>query len=185
MSNNSSPVIWLTGMSGSGKTTLSKDLEILFLEKEYKIYVLDGDDIRGKDKKKLGFGYDDVLKNNLRIAHLCKKLRLKYDAIVVPVISPYEDVRLQVRKILEPSFHLVYLNSDIQSLRDRDPKGLYAAADSGEINDLIGYSEVNPYDEPTNAEIMIDTGNNTTLNKSKEKLFSYINKSIFIEKYLY
>jgi len=94
-------------------------------------------------------------------------------------------VRLQVRKILEPNFHLVYLNSDIQSLCNRDPKGLYAAADSGEINDLIGYSEVNPYDEPTNAEIMIDTGNNTTLNKSKEKLFSYINKSIFIEKYLY
>ena len=48
--------------------------------------MLDGDDIRGQDKEKLGFGHDDVLKNNLRIAYLCQKLREEYDAIVVPVI---------------------------------------------------------------------------------------------------
>jgi len=185
MSNEKSPVIWLTGMSGSGKTTLSNDLEKLFLERQYKVYVLDGDDIRERDKEKLGFGHDDVLKNNIRIAHLCQKLRFKYDAIIVPVISPYDDVRMQVRKILEPNFHLVYLNSDIQSLRERDPKGLYAASDNGEISDLIGYSEVNPYDKPQNAEVVIDTGNTTTIDKSIKQLFSYINKTIFIEKYLY
>lgn len=180
MRNNNTPVIWLTGMSGSGKTTLSDHLETLLLKKQYKVYVLDGDDIRGQDKEKLGFGYDDVLKNNLRIAHLCEKLRDKYEVIIVPVISPYDDVRLQVRKILEPDFHLVYLNSDIHSLRARDPKGLYAAADSGRIDDLIGYSKVNPYHEPTNAEIVIGTGNNTTIDKSKEQLFKYINRVIFI-----
>ncbi len=182
MNSNKSPVIWLTGMSGSGKSTLSSSLESFFIKKQYKVYVLDGDDLRAQDKEKLGFGHDDVLKNNLRIAYLCQKLRAEYDAIVVPVISPYNDIRLQVRAILEPNFHLVYLKSDIKSLRDRDPKGLYAAADSGVINNLIGYSATNPYEKPSNAEVVIETGNNISINKSKEELLTYFNRSIFIDK---
>ena len=174
MHKNNSPVIWLTGMSGSGKTTLSSDLELYFLEKKAEVYVLDGDDIRGQDKEKLGFGHDDVLKNNLRIAYLCQKLREDYDAIIVPVISPYDDIRLQVREVLEPNFHLVYLKTDIKSLRDRDPKGLYAAADSGLINDLIGYSATNPYEKPSNAEVVIETGNNISINTK----YVYKNKGI-------
>lgn len=174
-------------MSGSGKTTLSSDLELYFLEKKAEVYVLDGDDIRGQDKEKLGFGHDDVLKNNLRIAHLCQKLREEeeYDAIVVPVISPYDDIRLQVREILEPNFHLIYLKSDIKSLRERDPKGLYAAADRGIIHDLIGYSTVNPYEEPKNAEIVIDTGSHIDVDKSAELLLKYVNNYIYENKPLY
>jgi len=175
MNINKSPIIWLTGMSGSGKTTLAFELQSIFLEKNYKVHILDGDEVRGKEREKLGFGHDDVLKNNLRIAHLCNDHRLEYDAIFVPVISPYGDVRMQVRNILEPNFHLVYLKTDIQSLRDRDPKGLYAATDRGVINDLIGYSDVNPYDEPCNAEIVIETGNKTSFEQSREKLYYYIN----------
>lgn len=185
MNNKNSPVIWLSGMSGSGKSTLSDHLEQFFLEKEYNIYVLDGDDIRGKDREKLGFGREDVLKNNIRIAELCQKLRKKHDAVVVPVISPYADIRAQVRSILQPNFHLIYLKTDIKSLRQRDTKGLYAAADKGIIDDLIGYSDVNPYEEPTNAELVIETDNSTTVEESKMKLFKYINKSIFIDKYLF
>jgi len=180
MSINKSPVIWLTGMSGAGKSTLASYLELLFLEKTYKVRVVDGDDIRGKDERKLDFGHKDVMQNNLRIANLCQELRKEYDVIIVPVISPYNDIRMQVRIILEPNFHLVYLKSDIQSLRDRDPKGLYAAADSGIINDLIGYSDMNPYDEPDNAEILIETGNHTHVETSRRQLCDYINKYIFI-----
>ncbi|MBT4605383.1 MAG: adenylyl-sulfate kinase [Thiotrichales bacterium] len=180
-----SPVIWLSGMSGSGKSTLSDELDALFQKQKYKIYVLDGDEIRGKDTEKLGFGYADVMINNTRIANLCNELRKEYDAIVVPVISPYNDIRLKVRGMLEPNFHLVYLKTDIQSLRDRDPKGLYAAADRGDITDLIGYSDVNPYDEPSKAEIVIETGNHVLIDDSKKKLFDYINKVIFIDNFIY
>jgi len=185
MTKQSSPVIWLTGMSGSGKSTLSSGIEEYFNKKGYKVYVLDGDDIRGKDKKKLGFGHDDVLHNNLRIANLCISLRQKYDAIIIPVISPYDDVRIKVRGVLEPNFHLIYLQSDIQSLRDRDTKGLYAAADKGIITDLIGYSDVNPYDTPENAELVIETGSSSSLESSLKKLLDYINRQIFVDKYLY
>jgi adenylyl-sulfate kinase len=179
MNSRESPIIWLTGMSGSGKTTLSNDLESLFMKHKYGVYVLDGDDIRAKDEEKLGFGHEDVMKNNLRISDLCKTLRKRYDVIVIPVISPYGDVRMKVRSILEPNFHLIYLKSDIESLRRRDTKGLYSKSDKGIIKDLIGYSETNPYEEPNNAELVVETSNEVSIDESREKLFSYIKKYIF------
>jgi len=185
MINKSSPVIWLTGMSGSGKSTISSGIKEYFRKKGYNLYVLDGDDIRDKDEKKLGFGHADVMVNNLRIANLCAQIRSRYDAIIIPVISPYDDIRLKVRRLLEPNFHLIYLKADIDSLRERDTKGLYAAADKGAITDLIGYSEVNPYHEPKNADIVIDTSRNISLELSKKKIFGYINRQIFVDKYLY
>ena len=168
-------------MSGSGKSTLSIYLELFFLKKNYSIYILDGDDVRDNDKKKLGFDYKSVLNNNLRISKLCLNLRREYDVVVVPVISPYEGIRKQVRLMLQPNFHLIYLKSDIGSLRDRDTKGLYSAADQGVISDLIGYSDVNPYDVPINTELTIETGNDTTINDSIEQLYRYINKSVFAD----
>jgi len=171
---NKSPIIWLTGMSGSGKSTLALELKSFLLTRQYKVRVVDGDDVRGKDTKKLGFGHSDVMKNNTRISNLCLELRKEYDVIIVPVISPYDDIRTKVRAILEPNFHLVYLRSDIESLRNRDTKGLYAAADRGIIKDLIGYSSVNPYDVPYNAELVINTDNGTTIEESRKKLLDYI-----------
>jgi len=183
--NHNSPIIWLSGMSGAGKTALSKDLESLFIEKDYNVYVLDGDDIRGKDAVKLGFGHADVMTNNLRIADLCNDIRNSYDAIIVPVISPYNDVRVMVRKKLQPNFHLIYLKADIDSLRKRDTKGLYLASDKGLINDLIGYSDVNPFEEPVNPDLIVDTGQHTDIDDSKKALFNYINRTIFVNKYIY
>jgi len=175
-----SHIIWLTGMSGSGKSTLSYELKSLLLQKDYKVYILDGDEIRGKDTVKLNYGYNDVKKNNLRVADLCNEFRKEYDIVIVPVISPYESVRQEVRSKLEPNFHLVYLKSDIKSLRSRDPKGLYLAADKGLINNLIGYSKINPYDEPNNAEVVIETGCHVTISNSRKQLFDYVNKFLMI-----
>jgi adenylylsulfate kinase len=179
MVSSKSQVIWFTGMSGSGKSTLANNLRLFFLEKGYRVYVLDGDDVREKDSEKLGFGQKDVLKNNLRIAKLCLKLRKEYDVVVVPVISPYEGVRKQVRLMLQPNFHLIYLESDIGSLRNRDTKGLYSAADRGVISDLIGYSDINPYNIPTNAEIVIKTDNYTSIENSQKRMIDYINECVF------
>ena len=126
-----------------------------------------------------------MLINNTRIAVLCEEQRKKYDFVLVPVISPYEEVRRKVRKILEPNFHLIYLKTDISSLKSRDPKGLYAAADRGDIKDLIGYSDVNSYDEPVNPELVVSTSIDKTVKYSFDKIINYINKTIFIDKYLY
>jgi adenylylsulfate kinase-like enzyme len=81
--------------------------------------------------------------------------------------------------LLEPYYHLVYVETDIDSLKKRDTKGLYKAADQGLINDLIGYSEINPYDKPSDADFVINTNNNTLLNDSKQSLLGFV-KSITI-----
>ena len=172
----SASIIWLTGMSGSGKSTLASSLESFLLENDYTVRTIDGDDVRDNDSKKLGFGYEDVMKNNLRIASLCNKLRKEYDFILVPVISPYDQVRTQVRLMLEPNFYLVYLKVDIETLKKRDTKGLYSAADKGLISDLIGYSEVNPYDIPDNPEVVVDTGSIVSIEASKGQLIDYFSR---------
>ena len=181
MTQNSFNVIWLTGMSGSGKSTLASSVERFCKQNKFKVYTIDGDEVRDNDVEKLGFGYKDVLKNNLRIAELCLDLKDKgFNLVLVPVISPYEEIRNKVRSMLEPNLHLIYIKSDIISLKERDTKGLYAAADNGVIHDLIGYSEINPYDEPTNAEVVVDTSSGTSLKMSKKRILSYIENNICI-----
>jgi len=183
MGREQAPVVWLTGMSGAGKSTLALEVESILSEKNYKIVILDGDSVRNKDEEPLGFCYQGVLQNNIRISNIAQEARLENDLVLIPVISPYENVRNKVRRILEPEFHLVYVKTDIQSLRDRDTKGLYHASDMGLINDLIGYSDVNPYDEPTNAELVIDASNNVSLDYSKRMLLDYIDTVMMINHY--
>jgi adenylylsulfate kinase-like enzyme len=167
-------------MSGSGKSTLAEYIKNTYQNEGYTVRIIDGDDIRDRDVEKLGFGRKDVEVNNLRIAKLCLESKdSEFDLILVPVISPYDEVRKRTRSLLEPYYHLVYVETDIDSLKKRDTKGLYKAADQGLINDLIGYSEINPYDKPSDADFVINTNNNTLLNDSKQSLLGFV-KSITI-----
>jgi len=173
-------IVWLTGMSGSGKSTLAEYIKNTYQNEGYTVRIIDGDDIRDRDVEKLGFGRKDVEVNNLRIAKLCLDSKdSEFDLILVPVISPYDEVRKRTRSLLEPYYHLVYVEADIDSLKKRDTKGLYKAADQGLINNLIGYSEINPYDKPSDADFVINTNNNTLLNDSKQSLLGFV-KSITI-----
>ena len=173
-------IVWLTGMSGSGKSTLAEHIKDTYQKEGYSVRIIDGDDIRDRDVEKLGFGRKDVEVNNLRIAKLCLESKDSgFDLILVPVISPYDEVRKRTRSLLEPYYHLVYVEADIDSLKKRDTKGLYKAADQGLINNLIGYSEINPYDKPSDADFVINTNNNTLLNDSKQSLLGFV-KSITI-----
>ena len=166
-------------MSGSGKSTLASYIESFCKQKGLKVYTIDGDEVRDKDVEKLGFGYKDVLKNNLRIAELCLSLKDEgFNIVLVPVISPYEEIRNKVRSILEPNLYLVYVKADIDSLKKRDTKGLYSLADRDLINDLIGYSDINPYNEPSNAELTIETGNHKSVQESCRQLSNYFTKEI-------
>ena len=171
---NRIPIIWLTGMSGSGKSTLSARLKKQLQNKGYSVQIIDGDSIRDDYTTKLGFGRQDVLTNNLNIAQKCLELRNNCDVILVPVISPYQEVRREVRKLLNPNFHLIYLTTTLENLKKRDTKGLYAEADSGVINDLIGYSNTTPYEAPDDAELTIDTTNQKTITESTTQLVNYI-----------
>ena len=167
-------------MSGSGKSTLAEYIKDTYQKEGYSVRIIDGDDIRDRDVEKLGFGRKDVEVNNLRIAKLCLDSKdSEFDLILVPVISPYDEVRKRTKSLLEPYYYLVYVEADIDSLKKRDTKGLYKAADQGLINNLIGYSEINPYDKPSDADFVVNTNNNTLLNDSKQSLLGFV-KSITI-----
>ena len=162
-------------MSGSGKSTLAEYIKDIYQKENYSVRIIDGDDIRDRDVEKLGFGLKDVEVNNLRIAKLCLESKDSgFNLILVPVISPYDEVRKRTRSFLEPYYYLVYVEADIDSLKKRDTKGLYKAADQGLINDLIGYSEINPYDKPSDADFVVNTNNNTLLNDSEQSLLGFV-----------
>jgi adenylylsulfate kinase len=171
---NQTPIIWFTGMSGSGKSTLSIELKKQLQDKSYRVQIIDGDTIRDNYTTKLGFSRKDVMVNNLNIAQKCLELRNTCDVILVPVISPYQEVRSEVRKQLNPNFHLIYLTTTLDNLEKRDTKGLYALADSGVINDLIGFSKETPYEAPDNAELTIETTDQKTITESTIQLINYI-----------
>ena len=176
MSEQNFNVIWLTGMSGSGKSTLAAFIKSLCEEYGFVSKVIDGDEVRNKDEKKLGFSYEDVLTSNLRIAQYCLDLKIsKINVVIVPVISPYEEIRTKIARLLSGHFHLIYVKTDIDSLRKRDTKGLYLASDLGKINNLIGYSETNPYEPPLSPSITINTGEGFKITESKKEIQRLVN----------
>jgi adenylylsulfate kinase len=174
VTENQTPIIWFTGMSGSGKSTLSIELKNQLQNNSYSVQIIDGDTIRDNYPTKLGFSRKDVLTNNLNIAQKCLELRNTCDIILVPVISPYHEVRSKVRKLLNPNFHLIFLTTTLDNLKKRDTKGLYALADSGVIKDLIGFSKETPYEAPDDAELTIETTNQKTITESTTQLVNYI-----------
>lgn len=167
-------------MSGSGKSTLAEFIKSSFQNDELRVEIVDGDTIRNKDTKKLGYSFNDVKLNNLRIAKICLDLKDSgFNLVLVPVISPYDEVRSLTKAFLSPHYHLVHLDANIDSLRQRDTKGLYRASDEGYIDNLIGYSKSNPYEIPANPDLVINTNSNSSLEYSKELLLGFV-KSISI-----
>ena len=171
-------IFWCTGMSGAGKSTLAEQARSELEKIGYNILIIDGDIIRENYKIKLGYGKDDIEKNNLNVAKLCNKERYNYDAVIIPIISPLNIVRRTIRKILSPGFYLIYIKADIDSLKDRDTKGLYKKADEGNIHNLIGYSNSNPYEAPTNYDCLVNTSKFSNIKISKEIFTQFVLKKM-------
>ncbi len=169
-------IFWCTGLSGTGKTTLANRAKKQLEAAGSSVLVVDGDKVRASYEDKLGFGRSDIKENNMRIVAICEAERENYEVIIVPVISPIDDVRKITREKLEPFFYFVYLSCDIDSLKRRDPKGLYGKADRGEIRGLIGYSASNPYEVPMDADITLNTSSSVTLDESVEAFGRFIRK---------
>jgi len=149
-------VIWLTGMSGAGKSTISSVLEVKLLYKGFNVKVLDGDEVRTNLTSDLGFSKEDRDENIKRISYVAKCISDVDGIAIVAAISPYKDARQKAIALVgEDNFLGVFVKCDIDTLIDRDVKGLYEKAISGEIPNFTGISD--PYEDPLEFEVVCNT----------------------------
>ena len=130
-------IFWFTGLSGAGKTTVADGVKSKLEAQGYKVFVLDGDQVRQKYTLPLGFSPEEIRLNNSLIARACKEQRNAYDVILVPIISPYRESRQKARELLEAGFYEIYFSASLECVVRRDVKGLYRKAKDGQIENLI------------------------------------------------
>lgn len=159
---NKAHVFWFTGLSGSGKTTIAEAVAERIKTSGLKVLLLDGDKMRDSHTRLLGFAPEDIEENNMIIAKTCLRYEKEFDVILVPVISPLESVRQKVKVKIGPHFWIIYFSAKLETVVKRDIKGLYAKAQSGVINNMIGFSKqgdqfVAPYEKPTTPDLDINS----------------------------
>lgn len=149
-------LLWFTGLSGSGKSTLVNALERRLFESGHLTYVLDGDNVRHGLNRDLGFTAEDREENIRRIGEVGKLFVDAGIVVLTAFISPFRSDRRLVRALLEEGeFVEVYVRAPLEVCEQRDPKGLYKRARSGEIKDFTGIDS--EYEVPVKPEIVIDT----------------------------
>jgi len=164
-------ILWFTGLSGSGKTTIAELLIEKLKSQGKTAKVFDGDDVRKRLHKHLGFTPEDIKENNRLIVELCKQEFGKVDFILVPIISPFKYSREQARKVFGENFIEIFVNCHYDECKKRDTKGLYQKAESGELQNFIGLHI--PYESPEKPEIEIDSVNED-VNQSTEKISKFL-----------
>jgi adenylylsulfate kinase len=149
--------LWFTGLSGSGKSTIAHlvgpELDRRGLVVEY----LDGDTVRTRLSKGLGFSKEDRDTNIERIGWVASRLTRQGGAVIAAAISPYEETRQKARSMVEEwgAFVEVYVAASVEECAKRDVKGLYEKAFAGEIKGFTGVDD--PYEAPANPALVIDT----------------------------
>lgn len=154
--NQRPKLIWFTGLSGSGKSTLAVQLEAALHAQGFKTYLLDGDNIRSGLNRDLTFTDDARIENIRRISEVCK---LFIDAGVVLLsafISPFQADRDQVKNIVGADNYMeIFVDTPLEICEQRDVKGLYKKARSGEVRNFTGISS--PYEKPSAPDVVIAT----------------------------
>ena len=163
--------LWFTGLSGSGKSTLAQFLTPILKERGCNVEVLDGDEVRENLSKGLGFSKEDRDTNIRRIGYVARLLSRNGACAITAAISPYTSVRDEVRAMTEAAFVEVYVEAPLEVVEERDTKGLYKKARSGEIKNFTGISD--PYEAPENAEVTVHTGSES-IEESAGRIISYL-----------
>lgn len=172
--------LWFTGLSGSGKSTVACAFEQALLNSGINAYRLDGDNIRMGLNKNLGFSAEDRAENIRRIGEVAKLFADGCTIVVTSFISPYVVDRDGVRELHREAglpFIEVYIKCPLEVAEERDPKGLYKKARAGEIKGFTGIDD--PYEEPENAEIVIDTSE-ASVEDAVETLIDYLRQNDLI-----
>ena len=170
--------VWLTGLSGSGKSTIAKELERLLIEQKHPCYVLDGDNIRHGLNRDLGFSMEDRKENIRRISEVAALMNDAGLIVITSFISPYLSDRTDAKEIIgNENMIEVYVDTPIDICEQRDPKGLYKKARSGEITQFTGISD--PYEAPEIMDIHIQTKKVTAKEAAEEIYLELQKRAIF------
>jgi adenylylsulfate kinase len=165
-------VIWLTGLSGSGKSTIANSLEKKLYSENKKTYLLDGDNVRHGLCGDLGFDDKDRVENIRRISEVAKLFVDSGTIIITAFISPFKADRAYCRSLLEAGeFVEVFVDTPIEICEQRDPKGLYKKARSGDIKHFTGIDSA--YEEPDAPEVHLAYADETP-EQTAERLFTVL-----------
>jgi sulfate adenylyltransferase len=151
-------VLFLTGLSGSGKSTVARDLaDVLAERSDRQVSLLDGDLVRQLLSAGLSFSRADRDLNIARVGFVAAEIARHGGIAICAPIAPFAAARAQVRQMVSEvgDFFLIYVATPVEVCEARDRKGLYAKARAGLIGQFTGISD--PYEEPTDAELVLDT----------------------------
>jgi adenylylsulfate kinase len=149
--------LWFTGLSGAGKSTLANGVVERLVSAGRRVELLDGDEVRKNLSQGLGFSKADRDANIQRIAYVAKLLSRNGVIAITAAISPYRETRDAARAEIQDGapFIEVFVDCPLEVCEQRDVKGLYKKARSGEIPQFTGVSD--PYEAPEHPEITLHT----------------------------
>jgi adenylylsulfate kinase len=149
-------LLWFTGLSGSGKSTIANALDVALHNRGYHTFLLDGDNVRHGLCEDLGFSDEDRVENIRRIGEVSKLFADAGLIVLSAFISPFTSDRRLVRKLFPAGeFIEVFMDTPLATCEERDPKGLYEKARSGQIKHFTGIDS--PYEAPSHPEVRLDT----------------------------
>jgi adenylylsulfate kinase len=166
-------ILWITGLSGAGKSTLALALRDA-LARHRRVEVLDGDEIRAHLSKGLGFSKTDRDTNVRRIGFVARLLARNGVLAIAAAISPYHDVRNEIRADAERdgvAFVEIFAHAELETLVARDVKGLYRKALAGELPHFTGVSD--PYEPPPDPEVVVRS-DLETLEVSRDRVLRHL-----------
>jgi adenylylsulfate kinase len=147
--------VWFTGLPSAGKTTIARGVEKRLLDEGRRVEILDGDVVRTHLTKDLGYSRADRDENIRRIGFVAHLLSRNGVVVLCSVVSPYRDVREEIRVLHDGRFFEVYVSTPVEVCSDRDVKGLYAKQKAGDLTGLTGIDD--PYEPPINPELVVPT----------------------------
>ena len=173
LQNDRGFTLWLTGLPGAGKSTLAKAVRDELVERGRRVEILDGDEVRTSLSKGLGFSKEDRDTNIRRIGLVARLLSRNGVVAIAAAISPYREIRDEVRHAHEAAFVEVFFDCPLEELLRRDRKGLYAKAFRGEIQEFTGVSD--PYESPLSPEVSVRT-DIETIAESRAKIVQWLQR---------
>ncbi len=171
-------ILWFTGLSGAGKSTVADAVEQKLFELGHHTYLLDGDNVRHGLNKDLGFSDADRVENIRRIGEMAKLFADAGLIVMSAFISPFRSDRKMVRDLVEEKeFVEVYISTPLSTCEQRDPKGLYKKARSGQIKNFTGIDS--EYEAPVSAEVTLNTAE-LNVDECVERVISYLKQNEII-----